>query len=535
MDPPGAARACADCGERATSDVSRWCARCGAVLPAVVPARVTEGVRPSEVTSGSGADPRVEADADPDAAAPAEGTQALAGHRSASRRMVLPLAGTVLLLGGLVFTQGGGRTLTADEDEAGEPPTAATDESAPAGEDDGGPVGHATGCSSDPDCIVWAGPVTTAPLSPTADVEIAAGALVAAERIAPLAEDEIAIEVRAIDLDDGTPRWSTTITAPAAPEAPPSLAVAGSFVLAGDCAQVSALDLADGSVAWQLWFDEPVVLQDVAVAPANDPEVVLVVTATRVAPTLGWIVTAVGIDDGAIRWQRDVARAATTTQAVVVDDGDEVLLGLDPLTGDTRWEVSHASVLRDPRSLAGAVAIDDWSGAAPVTRLLSADDGDPLLPAFVQHDSVAFAGTVSGRGAAIVTTGHHVAFVEDGTIAWTIEQPDSPCCSSSHVDAERVVVQLADGTQRLLDRADGSVRDERDAPAEQDGNTSTLIGRFLVVTDGPLRDRPATLRFLDAADGEPVAVLAESQLVAALPDGDVLVLADGDVTRVTVP
>ncbi len=60
----------------------------------------------------------------------------------------------------------------------------------------------------------------------------------------------------------------------------------------------------------------------------------------------------------------------------------------------------------------------------------------------------------------------------------------------------------------------------------------------MLAADEPIRDRAMPLRLTDTSDPagwRVVATLAEGQVVAVLPEGDVLLLADDRVHRVTSP
>lgn len=290
---------------------------------------------------------------------------------------------------------------------------------------------------------------------------------------------------------------------------------------------------------WQHRSERQILLNDVAPAPPDDPEVVLVVTSNRSSPRLDWVVSAVDVVTGEIRWDRKVLRAAVTPDAAVVLEEDGRLIGLSAMTGEPLWETTADTSSSDLFSVGGAILeTDDRAGTRGWLR--AAADGRLLFDDEVHRHGLPMPGrTDVERWVELVTTADEVALVEDGKVRWAVPQPDAACCVSSHVPAEEqaAAVLLAEGTRLRLDRRDGEVLSDRDLRDLQATNT-TLAGRFVLAADEPIRDRAMPLRLTDTSDPagwRVVATLAEGQVVAVLPEGDVLLLADDRVHRVTSP
>lgn len=389
-----------------------------------------------------------------------------------------------------------------------------------------------------PGALVWADRVTTEPFSPTSDLEVAGGLLITAERSPEETEDEIAADVVAVDAMTGEQVWKRTVMAPWFPANTPGVAVADRWAIVADCAQLTGLNLVDGEVVWQHRTERVILLNDVAAAPRDDPEVVLVVTSNRIAPRLDWVVTAIDVVTGEIRWDREVVRAAVTPEGAVVLDENGRVTGLAAATGDPMWEITPDTPPEELHSVAGAILeTDDREGARG--RLRAAADGRVLLDGEVRHHGLPMPGRNEvERRSEVVTTAAEVALIEDGAVRWTVPQPQPDCCVNSYVPAEgSVAALLADGTLLRLDRSDGEVDAERDGFDLQESNTA-LVGRFVLAADEPIRDRASSLRLVDTsnpAGWNVVATHSESQVVAVLPDGDVLLLADDEIHRLTSP
>ena len=328
------------------------------------------------------------------------------------------------------------------------------------------------------------------------------------------------------------------MTAPRFPAVAPGIAVSDRWVVLADCAQVTGLDLLDGEVAWQYRTTQAVLLNDVAAAPRHDPDVVLVVTSNRTAPSLDWVVTAVDLRDGTLRWERTVLRSAVTPDAAVVLKEDGHVIGLDPRTGEPTCEATSAKPPSDLWSVAGAI-LETEDPHARSGHLRSAAQGRPLLQAEVYRHSLPMPGrTDVQRRTGLVTTATEIALIEDGELRSAVPQRQASCCVSSHVPGDGPVLALRDdGVLLRLDRTDGEVLSARDVHELQETNT-TLAGRFVLAGDDPIRDRPMPLTVYDAADTRgwrPIATLPDSQAIAVLPDDDVLFLVGTEVLRLTSP
>jgi hypothetical protein len=391
-------------------------------------------------------------------------------------------------------------------------------------------------CAAGPDCLRWQRPVTRGPFPRVADVAISADLLLVAERAETTSEDEVIADVTAVDVGTGAEVWRQRVSAPPETIGPPGVQVAGSWAMVVDCAQLAALDLRSGEVVWVARTDHPIALHGVAAAPSSHPEVVIAVTSRRDAPATGWEVIAMDVRDGALRWRREVVTAAVVPDgAVVLTDADRIL-GLDPLTGETRWEGTARTPDPALRVVAGAVLEEDASAAEAGGSLLSAVDGRRLTDGIVvRHGPPALARTGSQLRAEVVSTDDEIVLVEDGRVRWAIPQPGSGCCAGSHLAPHRITAELEDGSFLVLDRDDGdTVRHEPGLHAEI-GEDRALVGRFVVSTDRPLRDRPMPLQVHEPDRNQLVATLPRAEILTILPDGEALFLVDEDVVRITGP
>lgn len=521
--------ACETCGHTNPADGARWCGVCGAELPAPAGAATRAGRTANEPRAD-----RVSRDGDREAATTAGGSLA-----SSPRRLAVPVLIVTVLVGAVALMTGHDRLEGPGTDHDVELPSA--DALAPSGDAGASdPPAGRRGSVDDiaPGAVVWSDRVTTEPLSPTSDLEVAGGLIVTAERSPEETEGEIAADVLAVDAMTGEQVWKRTVMAPRFPPVAPGVAVADRWAIVADCAQLTGLDLVDGEVVWQHRTEQAILLNDLAAAPQDDPEVVLVVTSNRSAPRLGWVVTAVDTVTGEIRWDREVVRAAVTPESAVVLDEDGRVTGLAAATGEPLWEVTPDTPPDELRSVAGAILETDDRDRER-GRLRAAADGRLLLADEVHLHRLPIPGRneVEHRSE-VVTTAAEVALIEDGELSWTMPQPNAACCISSHVPAEGAVAALlADGTLLHLDHSDGEVRSERGGPARPKPNTA-LAGRFLLATDEPIRERAGSLRLVDTSDParwRVAATLAEGQIVAALPEGDVLLLSDDRLHRLTSP
>jgi outer membrane protein assembly factor BamB len=532
VNTSGGTNACEACGHANPEDGARWCGVCGAELPAPAgaPTRPVETANELSPDRSSGTGDQT------------AGTTPGRWVASSPRRLAVPVLALAVLVGVVVLTTGRDRLAepaTATDDDVELPAAdALTAPSEDGGATDPPPEQPAPARDIAPGAVVWADRVTTEPLSPTSDLEVADGLIITAERSPEETEDEIAADVFAVDAMTGEQVWKRTVMAPWFPATPPGLAVADRWAIVADCAQLTGLDLADGEVVWQHRTEREILLNDVAAAPRDDPEVVLVVTSNRTAPRLDWVVTAIDTVTGEIRWDREVVRAAVTPDAAVVLDEDGRVTGLAAATGEPMWENTPETPPDELHSVAGAILETD--DREPTRgRLRAAADGRLLFEDDVRLHGLPMPGRneVEHRSE-IVTTAAEVALIEDGEVRWTVPQPHAACCVSSHVPPEgAVAVLLTDGTLLGLDRGDGEARSQRDVRHLQETNT-TLAGRFVLAADEPIRDRAGSLRLIDSSDParwRVVATLSKGQIVAALPEGDVLLLADDEVHRLTSP
>jgi hypothetical protein len=530
----GRAGTCATCGRENPSGSARWCGGCGAEISAATGASTRARISPIEPSSDPASD-----------AEPVMGTTAGRPRARGPRALALSLLLiAALVVGAVVSAPGRDRV----DDDAGEvelprsealpiptdPPGPDADEARDRPVEGLEPVREIA-----PGAVVWADQVTNEPLSPTADLEVADGLIITAERSPGETEDELAADVVAVDATTGEQVWMRTVTAPWFPPTAPGLAVAGRWAVVADCAQLTGVDLTDGEVVWQHRSERQILLNDVAPAPRDDPEVVLVVTSNRISPRLDWVVSAVDVVTGEIRWDREVFRAAVTPDAAVVLEEDGRLIGLSATTGEPLWETTPDTSSSDLFSVGGAILeTDDRAGTRGWLR--AAADGRLLFDDEVHRHGLPMPGRADvERQVELVTTVDEVALVEDGKVRWSVPQPDAACCVGSHVPAgeQAVAVLLAEGTLLRLDRRDGEVLSDRNVRGVQATNT-TLAGRFVLAADEPIRDRAMPLRLTDTSDPagwRVVATLTEGQVVAVLPEGDVLLLADDRVHRVTSP
>jgi outer membrane protein assembly factor BamB len=528
---PGGTNACVACGHANPAGSARWCGACGAQLPA------PGGPSPGGVSKTSGPPPdRASGTGDED-----PGTSGVRWLVSSPRHLAVPALLLTVVVGAVVLTterDGIEAPATIADDDVELPEADALAPSGDTGPSD--PPAERPGPVRDiaPGAVVWSDRVTAEPLASTSDLEVADGLIVTAERSPEETEDEIAADVLAVDAMTGEQVWKRTVMAPRFPATAPGVGVADRWAILADCAQLTGLDLADGTVVWQHRTDRVILLNDVAAAPRDDPEVVLVVTSNRTAPRLDWVVTAVDVVTGEVRWDREVVRAAVTPDGAVVLDEDGRVTGLAAATGEPMWEITPETAPEELWSVAGAILeTDDRERARG--RLRGAADGRLLLDGEVRHHGPPMPGRNEvERRSEVVTTAAEVALVEDGQVSWTVPQPDAPCCVSSHVPAEGpVTALLTDGTLLRLDRDDGVVRLERAGLYREEPNT-TLVGRFVLAADEPIRDRANSLRLLDTSaptGWRVVATHPEGQVVAVLPEGDVLLLADDELNRLTSP
>jgi hypothetical protein len=164
-------------------------------------------------------------------------------------------------------------------------------------------------CVSDPDCILWSRRVRAPPLPQIMGAAVAHGLLVVVERSEVTTGDELAVDVVAVDVATGAQVWESTVAPPrwqSRLPVPmrPGLVIADRWVIVADCGQLAGLDLTDGEVAWTLLMGCPFIVHDVVAAPSGEPEVVLAVTAPRGPFADDWVVIAVDIRTGTIRWSR---------------------------------------------------------------------------------------------------------------------------------------------------------------------------------------------------------------------------------------
>ena len=402
-------------------------------------------------------------------------------------------------------------------------------------------VGGGAVCVSDPDCIVWSRRVTAQPLPRTMGAGVADGLLVMAERSEVTTQDELAVDVVAVDVATGEQVWKSTVTTPpwhSPLQVPmrPGLVIADRWVIAAHCGQLAGLDLTDGAVAWTLPMGCPFIVHDVVAAPSGEPEVVLAVTAPQGPFPSDWVVNAVDIRTGTIRWSREVVRAAATPYGAVAMEEDGRVIGLDPATGESRWTLTPSGPSPELRSVAGAVLEGDGSDLASNSRLRSAAAGQPLLDDAVQRHGIPTIGrTETQHRAELVTTAEQLVLVVDGQVRWSIPQPQVGCCVSSYLAEDHAAVQLGDGSVLVLDRADGTVAGEHDRIRFQVATETALVGRFVIAAYEPISDRALSLRVFDAQAHHLVATLPASRVLAALPDGDVLFVVNDEVVRVTSP
>jgi hypothetical protein len=521
------ANACESCGHANPAGLTaRWCGVCGAQLADPDRARTRVGGTQNEPPAGWSS---------------SDGSQgARANGRWSEASGPFRLAVTVVVFAVLV----GVVVVTTGRDWLAEPPADPDDDvELPAADalDSTAIEQPETVREIAPGAVVWSDRVTTEPLSPGRDLEVAGGLIITAEPSPAEKEDEIAADVVAVDAMTGEHVWKRTVTAPTSPATLPRVAVAGRWVIVTLCAQLTGLDLADGEVAWQHRTDPDHVsqLSDVAAAPRDDPEVILVVASTRISPRRDWAVTAVDVVTGEVRWKRDVVGwAAATPDAAVVLDEDGRVSGLAAATGEPIWEITSDDPPSELHSVAGAIleAGDQESNRG---WLRAPEDGRLLFDDEVhRHGLVVRGRNLVDHRIEVVTTAAEVALIEDGAVSWAVAQPHAACCVSSHVPpAGAVAVLLADGTLLRLDRDSGAALSDRDVGDLQETNT-TLAGRFVLAADEPFPDRAGPLRLIDTADPpgwRPVATLTEGQVVGVLPEGDVILLANDQLHRLTNP
>jgi outer membrane protein assembly factor BamB len=407
--------ACEACGHENPAGCARWCGVCGVELPAAAGAP-TRGMR---TESGPSPD-RPFNHANQDAGITVRGWMA-----SGPLRLAVPVL-IFAVLSAVALVTGRDRLAEPAADANDDVEFPAADALAPSDAEDpetappeqSGPVRDIA-----PGAVVWADRVTADPLSSTSDLEVAGGLIITAERSPEETEEEIAADVFAVDAMTGEQVWKNTVMAPWFPATPPGVAVADRWVILVDCAQLTGLDLADGEVVWQHRTDRVILLNDVAVAPRDDPEVILVITSNRSAPRLDWVVTAIDVLTGEILWNRDVVRAAATPHAAVVLNEDGRVSGLAAATGEPMWEITPDDPPSDLYSVAGAILeTDDLESTRG--RLRAATDGRLLFDDEVHRHGLAMPGRneVEHRSE-VVTTAAEVALIEDGEVSWAIPQP----------------------------------------------------------------------------------------------------------------
>jgi outer membrane protein assembly factor BamB len=541
----GSARtqSCANCGHANPAGTTRWCGGCGAALGGSGDQASRPDVGGSDLPVGD--------------------AHAAAGRGWRGRVVVVAGAGVAVALTAIVVGRGWVEDRSTSEGlgvELPDPDVLPTSEEpgdaeVPAELADADELdvseeparvevpaeGGGAVCVSDPDCIVWSRRVRVPPLPRTLGAGVADGLLVVAERSEVTTANELAVDVVAVDVATGEQVWETTVTtSPWQSRLPlpmrPGVVIADRWVIAADCGQLAGLDLADGEVVWTLPMGCPFIVHDVVAAPSGEPEVVLAVTATQDPFTSDWVVTVVDIPTGTIRWSREVVRAAATTHGVVVLDADGWMLGLDPVTGESRWALTPSLPSPDLRSVAGAVLESDGSDLASTSRLRSTVDGQLLLDDAVQRHGIPTVGrTETQRRAELVTTAEQLVLVVDGQVRWSIPQPQVGCCVSSYLAEDHAAVQLGDGSVLVLDQADGTVMGEHDQLRFQVATDNALVGRFVIAAFEPISDDALTLRVFDAQAHHLVATLPASRVLAALPDGDVLFVVNDEVVRITGP
>jgi outer membrane protein assembly factor BamB len=538
----GRSRTCERCGATNPAESARWCGGCGAVLAV-----------PDQHDPSPGLEDLEPPDDVARAASPRRAGPITVG--------VVPIAALVVGLGWFLLI---GREPTehprpsrdqgvevpapddpiaapgpVDDDVAAEEPSAEAPD--PPATDDGSSSDPQVMCVSAPDCVVWTTRVTTQPLPPTMGAQVADDLLVVTERSASTSPDEIVADVVTIDVGTGAEVWRTTVASPArdAPEPPPMrprVAIVDRWAVVADCKQLTALSLADGQVDWSLPMPCPFTLHEVATAPREEPEILLVSTSQPTPFGTHGTVTAVAMGSGNIRWTRDATAATVTPDGVVVTTEDGQLVSLDAVTGVLRWEVSSTVPSPQVRSVAGAVLVSDGSDDDLSGHLLSAADGRPLLEGTVQrHGSPTIGNAPFDGGAELVVSAMQVLLIEEGEIRWAVPQLAAACCAGDHVTETHVVAKLDDGRLVVRDRTDGSGVAEHAAIRFQFDSETFLAGRFVVAAYEAIGGDSASLRVFDAEERHLVAKMPGARVLASLPDGDVLFATGGHVFRLTSP
>jgi outer membrane protein assembly factor BamB len=426
-----ATSACEACGHENPAGFARWCGVCGAELPAAAgaPTRgMTTESGPSLVRSSN--------HANQDAGTTTHGWLSIR-----HLRLAVPVLVVAGLISVVVLATGRDQPAGPAADTDGDVERSTADAHAPSdAEDPEAAPTEQPGAVRDitPGAVVWADRVTAEPRLSTSDLEVASGLIITAERSPGETENEIAADVSAVDAMTGEQVWKRTVMAPWFSVTAPAVAVADRWAIVTDCAQLTGLDLDDGEVAWQHQTDRAVLLNDVAAAPLDDPEVILAITSNQAAPRLDWVVTAIDVVTGEIRWDRDVVRAAATPDAAVVLDENGRVSGLAAATGEPMWEITPEDPPSDLYSVAGAILETDgleWTRG----RLRAATDGRLLFDDEVHRHGLTMAGdNEAKRRGEVVTTAAEVALIEDGKVSWARPQPHADCCVSSFVPPEGV-------------------------------------------------------------------------------------------------
>jgi outer membrane protein assembly factor BamB len=343
--------------------------------------------------------------------------------------------------------------------------------------------------------------------------------------------------VLALDRSDGTRIWATDITATDTtgidiqPVVVDGTVIASSVPVSisgiyspGDRGVIHALDAETGAPVWafdtvegDLWGHPEVNSGGGAwYPPAVDVDArVVFVGVANPAPfpgTAEWpngssrpgpnlytdSLVALDLDTGALRWyhqvtphdifDRDQVHALVATLAdgttVVVSAGKSgVVVGLDPDTGDARWETEVGFHLDDDLTeLAGPTTIAPGTYGGVITPPATADGVVYLAvlnaPAELRPDETAYFGAPLG-----VMDGQIVAVdAADGHVVWSTDVPGDPLGGTAVVN-DLVLTALTDGRVLALDRDDGTIVWEHQAAGGINGWLS-IAGDDVVVPVG---------------------------------------------------
>lgn len=337
--------------------------------------------------------------------------------------------------------------------------------------------------------------------------------------------------VSARDLATGELRWRARLTLHREPEsvqvARPVVA-GGLVLLLAEGHEVVALGRDDGRERWQHVRDGATRILDAT----STSEQLLVALASDARAGDPELLLALDPTDGTERWAQPAGRAIVHGPVAAVVDRAGRVQGLDPSTGQVRWESAQR------RAPPLALAVGPWVliGDRGGLTLLDAADGallerwaGPTVPVVWRDGS---------REVVLLVTGQVLHHLDAQGRRWATPL-DDPCCLGAQVDEATVLVGLEDGTLLGLDRNDGRVLARREValPAGVGGTHSVAAGHRFVA-----REEGEAIRVHDPRTGDLLARLPRDTLplvvghrVVLRADREVAVLEGATASELVAP